>query len=310
MTKLFRRMMREAVSPLLYLLTGAAACALAFFIAVQFTAPALSQGAPPENSAAAPEKAGLMGFLKKAAREVKKQGEQFLSGQPSDQKGPLRPPQPGGGEGPLEIREQPASAAHDAAVVPLLPGETEAAPAAAAPSLEISPQGAFLKLLAGALQAEIPEDLVTAAQPRQHYDPPPNVEVESYVAPFIYDSANRRDPFEDPTQAPEEMDIDKEVVVIAPPRTPPEEYELGKIKIKGLMWNTEPPKVLVELPSPGGGFYTLRKGDKIGRNGVIYDIREDELVIVESFMRGAGSDAAKVTEMQIVKIDRLRAKKM
>ena len=44
------------------------------------------------------------------------------------------------------------------------------------------------------------------------------LEIQSYMVPFIYDSVQQKDPFEDPT-----VKKDKGVVIIS--KTPPEEYD-------------------------------------------------------------------------------------
>ena len=307
-----RGFIKEASRSLLYVLTGALASCLAFFIAIQFMAPALSQEAPQgpaSGKKAKPEKGaaqGVMGNLKKAAREIKKQGQDFFS-DGKGESGVIETPRGGSEEFPPETFEgQPPGVL----APPLLSSgdsNAEAAGAQAGEAQELSPQGHLLQILTKLLRADGNSDppFPAAGQPKERYGAIPSAEVESYVTPFIYDSANRRDPFEDPTRIVEEMDIEGEAIVVSLPRTPPEEYNLREIKIKGLMWNPKPPKVLVELPN-NGGFYTLIQGDKIGRNGVIYDIREDELVIVESITQGSGAEAVETTEMKILKVDRLR----
>ena len=54
------------------------------------------------------------------------------------------------------------------------------------------------------------------------------------------------------------------------------------------------------------GYYTLVKGDKIGKNGVIFEIREDEVVIVETISIGVGPNEREETKIKIKKLDRLK----
>ena len=89
------------------------------------------------------------------------------------------------------------------------------------------------------------------------------VEVESYMTPFIYDPLNRRNPFEDPLKARLKMKGPVVEEVVKPP-TPPELFTLQQIDLKGIIWRTtESPKALVKLPD--GAFYTLLRGDRIGK---------------------------------------------
>ena len=131
---------------------------------------------------------------------------------------------------------------------------------------------------------------------------------DSYVVPFVY-ASNQRDPFNDPTYKRisgevrgEPGELGEMKVII--PKTPPEMYNLQEIQLKGIIWNTENPKALFELPS-GEGHYTLIKGDKIGRNGLIFEIREDEVVIVETFYKGENQDTTERI-IKIKKMDRLK----
>ncbi len=127
----------------------------------------------------------------------------------------------------------------------------------------------------------------------------PVLEVETFMSPFIYDPERRRDPFEDPTIL---KDIENIVFV---PKTPPEEYDLSQLQLKGIIWDINSPKALFQLPGQGG-FYTLLRGDKVGKNGTIFEIREDEVVIVESIVKVSGSEKVKETDVKIIKLDRLK----
>ena len=129
------------------------------------------------------------------------------------------------------------------------------------------------------------------------------VEVESYMIPFIYDPLNRRNPFEDPVK--KRLRLRGPVVeeVLKPP-TPPELFTLQQIDLKGIIWRTtESPKALVKLPD--GAFYTLLRGDRIGKNGVIFEIREDEMVVLETKIKQSGNKKIKDTSITIKRMDRL-----
>ena len=126
------------------------------------------------------------------------------------------------------------------------------------------------------------------------------VEVESYMTPFIYDSEDRRNPFEDPFKS----QIPVTVVEDVKTPTPPELYTLQDIELKGIIWRTtESPKALVKLPDDA--FYTLLRGDKIGKNGMIFEIREDEIVILETVVKQTGTERVKDNSITIKRMDRL-----
>ena len=132
-----------------------------------------------------------------------------------------------------------------------------------------------------------------------------SLQIQSDMAPFIYENAGLRSPFDDPTRTRDftgEVVDSKGDVKIVIPKTPPEMYDLSEIKLKGIIWNIKNPKALFELPS-GEGHYTLIKGDKIGKNGLIFEIREDEVVIVETFYKGYDTTERVI---KIKKMDRLR----
>ena len=132
----------------------------------------------------------------------------------------------------------------------------------------------------------------TASQDKTPYI----LEIESFMTPFIYDPELRRDPFKNPIR----KKITQSAII---PRTPLERYDLSELQLKGIIWDIKSPKALFEIP--GQGFYTLLRGDKIGKNGTIFEIREDEVVIVETVLKASGLTQFKETEVKIIKLNRL-----
>ena len=124
-----------------------------------------------------------------------------------------------------------------------------------------------------------------------------NLQIQSDIASFVPGTASLENPFEDPT-----FNISDESVV---PGTPAEMHDLEDIRLKGIKWSTQNPKALFELPNDEG-HYTLTRGDKIGRNGVIFEIREDEVVIVEIVYTGSKKDQNVERVVKIKKMDRLK----
>ena len=124
------------------------------------------------------------------------------------------------------------------------------------------------------------------------------LEIRSYMVPFTYESLGRKDPFKDPTVIKGQIEAG-----IPLPKSPLEKHELAQIKLKGVIWDTKRPKALFQLPGDAG-FFTLFKGDKVGRKGIIFAIRESEVVILKT--RPASSDTDKEERIiKIKKIDRL-----
>lgn len=89
-----------------------------------------------------------------------------------------------------------------------------------------------------------------------------------------YDPAGKRDPFRPLSmlRAPQPQKVE--------PLTPLQRYELGQLKLVGVVQNIDPPRAMVE-DSAGLGFI-LTPGTPIGRNGgVVAEIRGREVVVEE-----------------------------
>ena len=106
-----------------------------------------------------------------------------------------------------------------------------------------------------------------------------SLQIQSDMAPFFYEHSNTRDPFQDPTRRRSFKKGQTEVKVVIP-KTPPEMHKIKDIELKGIIWNTKNPKALFKLPG-SEDHYTLIRGDKVGTNGIIFEVREDEVIIVE-----------------------------
>ncbi|MCY4512707.1 MAG: pilus assembly protein PilP [Bdellovibrionales bacterium] len=233
-----------------HLVVGGVACSLAFFFAVQFLTPVLSDESarkPPDFAKDIPQKTigeAAEGFLQETGKVLK----DTFSDQQSSSKA-----------------ASPSSSSQ------------------AAPSKKQEEQN----------QKPVEVEDVDEAL----------VEVESYMSPYIYDPLDRRDPFEDPIKARLRLQGPVVEEVIKPP-TPPEMFSLQQIDLKGIIWRTtESPKALIKLPD--GAFYTLLRGDKIGKNGVIFEIREDEMVVLETKIKQSGNKKLQSTSITIKRMDRL-----
>lgn len=131
------------------------------------------------------------------------------------------------------------------------------------------------------------------------------LKLKSYMEPFLYDpSSKRRNPFEDPSQKQLEDSAQKKIPTVGR-RTPLEQYPLKDIELKGIIWNVSTPKALFKLPS-GQDFYTLLQGDRVGKYGVIKEIREDEVEIEETIVKGDGVEQLEEKRKKIKKMNRLK----
>ena len=130
------------------------------------------------------------------------------------------------------------------------------------------------------------------------------VEIYKMLSNYHYDSDERRDPF---VPFKEEGFEDSELAI---PTYPTGQYDLSEIKLKGIKWNSKagPSKALFETPDKV--IHYLQKNDWIGRNrGIVYQLKEDEVVIVAPRLKGAANKKEDSYIPIIVRLDRLTDKK-
>jgi type IV pilus assembly protein PilP len=103
-------------------------------------------------------------------------------------------------------------------------------------------------------------------------------ELEGFLEPFIYDVANRRDPF----LAFAEFIPQEEGPLRA--LTPAQRYALEELRLVGVMWEVKDPKAM--FMDPDDEVLVLGRDESIGnRNGYIAAIREGEVVVVEAIRK-------------------------
>jgi len=103
-------------------------------------------------------------------------------------------------------------------------------------------------------------------------------ELEGFLEPFIYDVANRRDPF----LAFAEFIPTEEGPLRA--LTPAQRYALEELRLVGVMWEVKDPKAM--FMDPDEEVLVLGRDESIGnRNGYIAAIREGEVVVVEAIRK-------------------------
>lgn len=96
-----------------------------------------------------------------------------------------------------------------------------------------------------------------------------------YYPVFIYEDRDRRDPFMPILQSRQSLDrrgnAGSDLL----------QYDLTQLTLTAIAWNTKEPKALIR--DPKSNIYMVKKRDPIGRNnGYVEDIREGEVIVVES----------------------------
>lgn len=96
-----------------------------------------------------------------------------------------------------------------------------------------------------------------------------------YYPVFIYEDRDRRDPFMPILQSRQSLDRrgNRGSDLL--------QYDLTQLTLTAIAWNTKEPKALIR--DPKSNIYMVKKRDPIGRNnGYVEDIREGEVIVVES----------------------------
>ncbi len=100
--------------------------------------------------------------------------------------------------------------------------------------------------------------------------------IRSYLAPFVYDMDQLRDPFE--TQG---SSAPLEPGQVYGPFLPVQSHRLSDYKLKGLLWKTDQP--IAVFQGPKDKEFRLAVKDYIGENfGYVATIREKEVVVIQT----------------------------
>ena len=92
---------------------------------------------------------------------------------------------------------------------------------------------------------------------------------------YYYDPAGKRDPFKSPFHIAPEKGIDEES------KMPLQRFDLGQLKLVGVIYELGEPKALIE-DSAGAG-YIVTKGTLIGSKGGIVKKIEPKRILVEEY---------------------------
>jgi len=93
---------------------------------------------------------------------------------------------------------------------------------------------------------------------------------------YHYTAAGKRDPFTPPFSQPA-----AEGEETAEPKTPLQRFDLGQLKLVGVIWETDEPRALIEDNSGLG--YIVTRGTLIGSRGGMVKMIEPKRIVVEEY---------------------------
>jgi type IV pilus assembly protein PilP len=118
-------------------------------------------------------------------------------------------------------------------------------------------------------------------------------EVQGFLEPFIYDSKNRRDPFQ---PFAEYRPVEQQTSLLL---SPLQRFELDDLHLIGIMWDVHAPKAM--FLDPEKQVHVVSRDESIGRrNGYVATIREGEVVVVES----ARKDGEVIFKTKVLRMER------
>lgn len=128
--------------------------------------------------------------------------------------------------------------------------------------------------------ADGPDDEASQTDGSDENAPPEAVtDLEGFLEPFIYDTVNRRDPFQPYSEFEPSGDTSVGQALSAA-----QKFELDQLKLVGIMWDVKDPRAM--FLDPDKQVLVLGRDEGIGNhNGYIAAIREGEVVVVEATRR-------------------------
>lgn len=117
---------------------------------------------------------------------------------------------------------------------------------------------------------------------------------------YRYSAQGKRDPFFPPFQtADSEGDAPDE------PKTPLQRFDIGQLKLVGVIWQTEEPRALIE--DSGGLGYIVTRGTLIGSKGGIVKAIEPKRITIEEYQTDFfGKRQAQERELRLIATDSAR----
>ena len=110
-----------------------------------------------------------------------------------------------------------------------------------------------------------------------------------------WDPSGKRDPFK-PYRAPRTIKQNSDVAV-----DPLTLLDLSQVQVVAILWNNKVPRAVI---SGAGKFYTIFKRTNIGpNNGIVAEIREGEVIVIETFDDGFGNVVKEVKPLRLNKLN-------
>ena len=135
------------------------------------------------------------------------------------------------------------------------------------------------------IAAPPPRDVAPPSAPETPAPPPPR---------YVYDPSGRRDPFEPLTT------VKKPIAQQDAPLTPLEKFDLGQLRLIGVIIGMGEPRAMVIAPD--GKSYILKKGIKVGKNnGRVVGIKADAVLVEERYYDFSGEIRKSVESIQLPK---------
>jgi type IV pilus assembly protein PilP len=144
-------------------------------------------------------------------------------------------------------------------------------------------------------KAPAPQPVVQKPAPKAQAVPAasPKAEEKKAETSALYDPAGKRDPFVSFVR--EEVPTRGKDAAAVPPL---QRYELGELKLVGILWTKTGAKALVE-DAEGKG-YSVVTGSRIGRSGgIVTRITEKEVIVREEFTGLQGRKVVRENAMQL-----------
>jgi type IV pilus assembly protein PilP len=119
---------------------------------------------------------------------------------------------------------------------------------------------------------------------------------------YHYAATGKRDPFFPPFRTTESERVETDE-----PKTPLQRFDIGQLKLVGVIWEAEEPKALIE--DSGGLGYIVTRGTLIGsRGGVVKTIEPKRITIEEYQTDFFGKQQTQERELRLVVTDSPREK--
>ena len=111
---------------------------------------------------------------------------------------------------------------------------------------------------------------------------------------YSYMATGKRDPFFPPFRM-----VESETDTTDEPKTPLQRFDVGQLKLVGVIWESDEPRALIE--DSGGLGYIVTRGTLIGSRGGIVKAIEPKRIVIEEYQTDFfGNRQAQEREMRLI----------